>query len=122
MLSAFSGLLLLMLLASIDQTIVATALPTIVGELGDLRDVSWVVTSYLLAATASAPVWGKLGDLFGRRLVLMVTVAVFLIGSAASGLAQDIVGLIAFRAVQGLGAGGMMAFGHGRGRRPGVVA
>lgn len=108
-LATFSGLLLAMLLASLDQTIVSTALPTVVGDLGSLMDVSWVVTVYLLTATASAPIWGKLGDLFGRKRVLLITIGVFLISSAACGLAQSMGQLIVFRAVQGLGGGGMMA-------------
>ena len=108
-LAAFSGLLLAMLLASLDQTIVSTALPTVVGDLGSLMDVSWVVTIYLLTATASAPIWGKLGDLFGRKQILLITIAIFLAGSAACGLAQSMGQLIAFRAAQGIGGGGMMA-------------
>jgi EmrB/QacA subfamily drug resistance transporter len=107
--TAFTGLLLVMFLASLDQTIVATALPTVVGDLGNLRDVAWVVTSYLLASTASTPIWGKFGDLFGRKKMLLTTVVIFLVGSAACGLSQDIGQLIGFRAFQGLGAGGMMA-------------
>jgi EmrB/QacA subfamily drug resistance transporter len=105
----FAGLLLLMLLASLDQTIVATALPTVVGDLGSLRDISWVVTSYLLASVASTPVWGKVGDLYGRKQVLLVSVVVFLVGSAVCGLSQNVVELIGLRGLQGLGAGGMMA-------------
>lgn len=73
---AFCGLLLVMLLASIDQTIVATALPTIVGDLGSLTDVSWVVTVYLLASTATSPIWGKFGDLFGRKKILLITIGI----------------------------------------------
>src|SRR5438067_2739902 len=106
---AFSGLLLAMLLGSLDQTIVATALPTIVGELGGLNHLAWVVTAYLLAATASTPIWGKIGDLYGRKSVFLATIAIFLAGSALCGLAQNMGELIAFRAFQGLGAGGMMA-------------
>jgi len=104
---AFSGLMLGMFLGSLDQTIVATALPTIVGELGGLSSLSWVVTAYLLAATASTPVWGKIGDLYGRKRVFQLALAVFLIGSALSGLAGSLGQLIAFRAFQGLGAGGL---------------
>src|ERR687885_604131 len=83
---AFSGLLLGMLLGALDQTIVATALPTIVGELGGLEHLSWVVTAYLLASTASTPLWGKLGDLYGRKKVFQVAIAVFLVGSALCGV------------------------------------
>jgi EmrB/QacA subfamily drug resistance transporter len=105
----FSGLLLAMLLGSLDQTIVATALPTIAGDLGGLNHLAWVVTAYLLAATASTPIWGKIGDLYGRKPIFMTTIAIFLAGSALSGLSQNMGELIAFRAFQGTGAGGMMA-------------
>jgi EmrB/QacA subfamily drug resistance transporter len=106
---AFSGLLLAMLLSSLDQTIVATALPTVVGDLGGLNHLAWVVTAYLLAATASTPLWGKIGDLYGRKPVFLITIFIFLAGSALCGLAWSLGALIAFRAFQGLGAGGMMA-------------
>lgn len=109
MLLAFSGLLLAMLLASLDQTIVATALPTVVGDLGGLNHLAWVVTAYLLASTAATPLWGKIGDLYGRKAIFLSTIALFLAGSSLCGLAQTMGELIAFRAVQGLGAGGMMA-------------
>jgi EmrB/QacA subfamily drug resistance transporter len=104
----FGALLLGMLLASLDQTIVATALPTIAGDLGGLDQLSWVVTAYLLASTVSTPVWGKLGDLAGRKPVFQGCITLFLIGSALSGISQNIVQLIAFRALQGLGGGGLM--------------
>jgi EmrB/QacA subfamily drug resistance transporter len=110
---AFCGLLLVMLLASIDQTIVATALPTIVGDLGSLSDVSWVVTVYLLASTATSPIWGKLGDLFGRKRILLVTISIFLVTSVLCGLAQTMTQLVIFRALQGIGGGGMMAMAMG---------
>jgi MFS family permease len=103
-----SGLMLVMLLASLDQTIVSTALPTIVGELGGLEHLSWVVTAYLLAVTVVTPLYGKLGDLYGRKVVLQVALALFLLGSALCGLAQGMGELIAFRAIQGLGGGGLM--------------
>jgi EmrB/QacA subfamily drug resistance transporter len=96
------------LLASLDQTIVATALPTIVGDLGGLSHLAWVVTAYLLASTASTPLWGKLGDLYGRKRFFLAAVAIFLVGSALSGVSASMNQLIAFRAVQGLGAGGLM--------------
>src|SRR3954463_15190632 len=102
------ALLLVMLLASLDQTIVSTALPTIVGELGGLDHISWVVTSYLLAVTIVTPLYGKLGDLYGRKRVLQGALVIFLIGSALCGLAQGMTELIAFRAIQGLGGGGLM--------------
>src|SRR3954453_6994943 len=103
-----SGLMLVMLLASLDQTIVSTALPTIVRELGGLEHLSWVVTAYLLAITAVTPLYGKLGDLYGRKIVLQGALVLFLIGSALCGLAQSMSELIAFRAIQGLGGGGLM--------------
>ena len=104
----FGALLLVMFIASLDQTIVSTALPTIVGDLGGLQHLSWVVTAYLLASTVVAPLYGKLGDLYGRKRVLQVAIVIFLVGSALCGLAQSMPQLIAFRAVQGLGGGGLM--------------
>ncbi len=104
----FSGLLLVMFLAALDQTIVATALPTIVGDLGGLSHISWVVTAYLLAQTVVTPLYGKLGDLFGRKVVLQGALVLFLAGSALCGLSQSLDELIAFRALQGLGGGGLM--------------
>src|SRR3954465_1926382 len=103
-----SGLMLVMLLASLDQTIVSTALPTIVGDLGGLEHISWVVTAYLLAITALTPLYGKLGDLYGRKIVLQGALVLFLIGSALCGAAQSMTELIAFRAIQGLGGGGLI--------------
>src|SRR5947209_160783 len=100
--------MLVLLLAALDQTIVATALPTIVGELGGLSHLAWVTSAYLLATTAVTPVYGKLGDLYGRKRVLQVAVLIFLAGSALCGLAQSMDELIAFRAVQGLGGGGLI--------------
>jgi EmrB/QacA subfamily drug resistance transporter len=105
----FGGLMLGMLLAALDQTIVATALPTIVGDLGGLNHLSWVVTAYLLTSTAVTPLWGKLSDLYGRRGTFQAAIAIFLAGSMLSGLAQNMGELIAFRAIQGLGGGGLMA-------------
>src|SRR5690606_20303890 len=104
----FSGLLLAMLLAALDSTIVATALPTIVGELGGLAHLSWVVTAYLLAQTVVTPLYGKLGDLYGRKGVLQSAIVIFLIGSALCGMSQNMTQLIIFRAIQGLGGGGLM--------------
>jgi EmrB/QacA subfamily drug resistance transporter len=104
----FGALILVILLASLDQTIVATALPTIVGDLGGLEHLSWVVTAYLLAATITGPLYGKLGDLYGRKGVLQAAIVIFLIGSVLCGIAQNMPELIAFRAVQGLGAGGLI--------------
>ncbi len=104
----FSGLVLALLLAALDSTIVATALPTIVGELGGLTRLAWVVTAYLLAQTIVSPLYGKFGDLYGRKPVLQVAIVVFLIGSAMCGLAANMTQLIAFRVLQGLGGGGLM--------------
>jgi EmrB/QacA subfamily drug resistance transporter len=108
LLAAFSGLLVAMFIAALDQTIMATALPTIAGDLGGLSDLPWVVTVYVLAAAASTPLWGKASDLFGRSGLLRAAIVVFIAGSALSGAAQSIGQLIAFRAVQGVGAGGVM--------------
>jgi EmrB/QacA subfamily drug resistance transporter len=104
----FTGLMLVLLMAALDQTIVSTALPTIVGDLGGLSHISWVVTAYLLAQTAVTPIYGKLGDLYGRKIVLQVALVVFLVGSALCGLAQSLTMLIVFRGLQGLGGGGLM--------------
>jgi EmrB/QacA subfamily drug resistance transporter len=104
----FSALMLGMLLAALDQTIVATALPTIVGDLGGLNHLSWVVTAYLLAATVSTPLYGKLGDLYGRKRIFQAAIVIFLAGSVLAGLSQSMAELIAFRAIQGLGGGGLM--------------
>ena len=104
----FGALLLVLLLASLDQTIVSTALPTIVGDLGGVAHLSWVVTAYLLASTIAGPMYGKLGDLYGRKPLLQVAIVLFLIGSALCGVAQNMPQLIAFRALQGLGGGGLM--------------
>lgn len=107
-LMAIGALLLGMLLAALDQTIVSTALPTIVSELGGMDHLSWVVTAYLLAATAATPLWGKLGDQYGRKKLYQAAIVIFLVGSALCGLAQDMPQLIAYRALQGLGGGGLM--------------
>ncbi|MFF6838867.1 DHA2 family efflux MFS transporter permease subunit [Streptomyces tanashiensis] len=105
---AIGALLLGMLLAALDQNIVSTALPTIVSELGGMEHLSWVVTAYMLAATAGTPLWGKLGDQYGRKKLIQGAIVLFLIGSALCGIAQNMPQLIAFRAVQGLGGGGLM--------------
>jgi EmrB/QacA subfamily drug resistance transporter len=97
-----------MLLAALDQTIVATALPTIVGDLGGLNHLSWVVTAYLLASTVTTPLYGKISDLYGRKPVFQFAIVVFLLGSALAGLSQNMTELIAFRGLQGIGAGGLI--------------
>ncbi|MFJ9338074.1 MDR family MFS transporter [Streptomyces sp. NPDC101733] len=102
------ALMIAMLLAMLDNMIIGTAMPTIVGELGGLEHLSWVVTAYTLATAASTPIWGKLGDMYGRKGVFLTSIVIFLIGSALSGMAQDMGQLIGFRAIQGLGAGGLM--------------
>ena len=104
---AFSGLMLVMLLAALDSTIVSTALPTIVSDLGGLEHLAWVVTGYLLAQTVVTPVYGKLGDLYGRKIVLQSATVLFLLGSVLCGLSRNMTQLILFRAVQGLGGGGL---------------
>ena len=104
----FAALMLGMFLAALDQTIVSTALPTIVGDLGGLSHLSWVVTAYLLAATISTPLYGKLGDMRGRKGVFMAAILIFLAGSMLAGLSQSMGQLIGFRALQGVGAGGLM--------------
>jgi EmrB/QacA subfamily drug resistance transporter len=104
----FGGLMLVLFLAALDQTIVATALPTIVGDLGGLNHISWVVTAYLLAQTVVTPLYGKLGDQYGRKVVLQFALTVFLVGSALCGISQNLDELIAFRALQGLGGGGLL--------------
>ncbi|HEY0835085.1 MAG TPA: MDR family MFS transporter, partial [Azospirillum sp.] len=108
-LEVFSGVALAMLMAAMDQTIVATALPTIAEQLGNLEDLPWVVTAYLLASTTTTPIYGKLSDLYGRKRVLQVAILLFLIGSVLCALAGSMLQLILFRAVQGLGGGGLMA-------------
>ncbi len=116
----FSGLLLGMMLAAlVDSTIVATAVPTIVGDLGGVDHIAWVVTAYLLTTTISTPLYGKLGDLYGRKKLFQSAIVLFLVGSVLSGLAASMLQLIAFRAVQGLGAGGPPRArpGHHRRRR-----
>jgi EmrB/QacA subfamily drug resistance transporter len=104
----FAALMLAVLLAALDGTIVATALPTITAELGGLDQLSWVVTGYLLASTISTPLYGKLGDLYGRKRVFQAAIVIFLVGSALCGQAQGMGELIAFRTVQGLGGGGLI--------------
>jgi EmrB/QacA subfamily drug resistance transporter len=106
--AVFAALMLGMFLAALDQTIVSTALPTIVGDLGGLNHLSWVVTSYLLASTVSTPIYGKLGDMLGRKPVFLAAILIFLAGSMLAGLSQSMTELIGFRALQGIGAGGLL--------------
>jgi EmrB/QacA subfamily drug resistance transporter len=103
-----AALFLSLLLAALDQTIVSTALPTIVGEMGGLSHLSWVVTAYLLTSTIVSPLYGKFGDLYGRKIVLQAAIVIFLVGSALCGLAQNMVQLIMFRGLQGIGGGGLI--------------
>ena len=127
----FAGVMLGMLLAALDQTIVSTALPTIVSDLGGANHISWVVTSYLLASTALTPLWGKLGDQFGRKRVFQTAIVIFLIGSALCGMARNMGELIASRGLQGIGGGGLMVLSmaliadvvppRDRGRYQGVI-
>jgi EmrB/QacA subfamily drug resistance transporter len=107
-LAIIGALMLGMFLAALDQTVVSTALPTIVGDLHGASHLSWVVTAYLLASTVSTPLWGKLGDLYGRKTFFQAAIVIFLVGSALAGLSTSMIELIAFRAVQGLGGGGLM--------------
>src|SRR5207244_562151 len=106
--TVFAALRLGMFLAALDQTIVSPALPTIVGDLGGLNHLSWVVTSYLLASTVSTPIYGKLGDMVGRKPVFQAAILIFLAGSMLAGLSQSMGELIGFRALQGVGAGGLI--------------
>ena len=100
--------MLALLLAALDQTIVSTALPTIVSDLGGLSHLSWVITAYLLASTATTQVWGKLGDQYGRKYLFLGAIVIFLIGSALCGLSRNMLELIGFRALQGVGGGGLI--------------
>src|ERR1700740_3205531 len=102
------ALMLGMLLAALDQTIVSTALQTIVGDLQGGSHIAWVITAYLLATTVSTPLWGKLGDQYGRKTFFQRAIVIFLVGSVLAGISNSMFELIAFRAVQGLGSGGLM--------------
>jgi EmrB/QacA subfamily drug resistance transporter len=106
--AVFGALFLALWLAALDQTVVSTALPTMVGDLGGLTYLSWVVTAYLLTSTVAGPLYGKFGDLYGRKIVLQVAIAVFLVGSALCGIAQNMLQLIVFRALEGAGGGGLI--------------
>ncbi|MEU5882800.1 MDR family MFS transporter [Spirillospora sp. NPDC047279] len=102
------AVLIAMMLASLDNLILGTAMPTIVGDLGGMAHLSWVVTAYTLSVAVTTPVWGKLGDMYGRKGVFLTSIVIFLIGSMLAGTSQDMTQLIAFRAVQGIGGGGLM--------------
>ena len=106
-LAIYGAIMVAILLAALDQTIVATSLPAIVDDLGGLTSYSWVITSYILAMTVTVPLYGKLGDIYGRRLLWLVAISIFLVGSALCGMAQSMNQLVAFRVVQGMGAGGL---------------
>jgi len=106
--AVFGALFLALWLAALDQTVVSTALPTMVADLGGLSYLSWVVTAYLLTSTVAGPLYGKFGDLYGRKIVLQVAIAVFLVGSALCGIAQNMMQLIVFRAIEGIGGGGLI--------------
>ncbi len=106
-LAIYSGLMVTLLLAALDQTIVATALPRIVSDLGGITQYSWVFTAYMLTSTVTVPLYGKLGDVCGRKNLFLFAIVVFLIGSTLCGLAQSMTQLVIFRAVQGIGAGGL---------------
>jgi EmrB/QacA subfamily drug resistance transporter len=106
--AVFGALFLALWLAALDQTVVSTALPTMVGDLGGLAYLSWVVTAYLLTSTVVGPLYGKFGDLYGRKIVLQVAISVFLVGSALCGLAQSMLQLVLFRAIEGIGGGGLI--------------
>ncbi|RPJ22450.1 MAG: MFS transporter, partial [Chloroflexi bacterium] len=103
-----AGIMLSLFLASMESTVVATAMPTIVGQLGGLEHYSWVFSAYMLASTTTVPLYGKLSDIYGRRKLYVFAMALFLAGSVLSGLTQNMTQLIAARALQGLGAGGIM--------------
>src|SRR5207302_2960675 len=106
-LAIYAGLMMTLLLAALDQTIVATALPRIVSDLGGITQYSWVFTSYMLTSTVTLPLYGKLGDVYGRKNLFLIAIVVFLVGSALCGAATDMTQLVIFRAVQGIGAGGL---------------
>src|ERR671933_438734 len=106
-LAIYSGLMVALLLAARDQTIVATALPKVVSDLGGLTQYSWVFTAYMLGSTVTVPLYGKLGDAHGRKPLFIVAISIFLVGSALCGAAQNMVELVVFRAIQGVGAGGL---------------
>ncbi|HTS72378.1 MAG TPA: MFS transporter, partial [Gaiellaceae bacterium] len=106
-LAIYSGLMVTLLLAALDQTIVATALPKVVSDLGGITQYTWVFTAYMLGTTVTVPLYGKLGDAHGRKPLFIIAITIFLLGSALCGLAQNMDELVIFRAIQGVGAGGL---------------
>src|SRR5712691_95202 len=106
-LAIYAGLMVAIFLAALDQTIVATALPKVVSDLGGITQYSWVFTAYMLTSTVTVPLYGRLGDVHGRRPLLLIAITIFLVGSALCGFAQGMTQLIVFRAIQGIGAGGL---------------
>ncbi|MBI3634702.1 MAG: MFS transporter, partial [Candidatus Rokubacteria bacterium] len=108
---ALFGVMLSVFLAAMESTVVATAMPTVVASLGSIHIYSWVFSGFLLTSTVTMPLWGRLSDLFGRRSTFLTGLAIFLVGSALSGAARDMVQLILFRMLQGLGAGSLMTIG-----------
>src|SRR5689334_11642632 len=102
-----TALILALAMAALEATVVSTVMPTVVGDLGGIAYYAWVTVAYLVASSVSVPLWGKLSDIYGRKPILLIGIALFLVGSAASGAAQTMPTLIAFRALQGLGAGSM---------------
>ena len=106
-LAIYSGLMIALLLAALDQTIVATALPRVVSELGGITQYAWVFTAYMLGSTVTVPLYGRLGDVYGRKPLFIVAISIFIVGSALCGAAQNMVQLVVFRAIQGVGAGGI---------------
>src|SRR5437867_8430231 len=105
---ATAGLLLGIFLAALEATVVSTAMPTVVASLGGLNHYSWVFSAYLLTSTATVPLWGRLSDLYGRRRLYLAAIVLFLVGSMLAGVSQSMLQLILFRALQGLGAGGLI--------------
>src|SRR5574340_29757 len=106
--TVLAGLMLALMLASLDQNIVGVALPQIVSELGGLSRLSWVVTAFLVTSTATTPLYGKLSDMYGRKPLFIIAIIIFLVGSCLCGLSRSMTELVAFRGIQGLGAGGLM--------------
>ncbi|MDQ3180752.1 MAG: MFS transporter, partial [Acidobacteriota bacterium] len=103
-----AGVMVGMFIAALEATVVGTAMPTVIAALGGLNYYSWVFSAYLVTSTVTVPVWGKLSDLYGRRLLYQIGIAIFLLGSVLSGMSESMTQLIVFRAIQGLGAGALI--------------